>query len=307
MCRVSRLSFNFFLYSTFILIALSLFWFKITWDLYKFDVAFVKDRTKSGASKNIWQGHSRTDGINSLSIHVNKAISVSYNKSVITYRKKYSTRDEYGRFRHKDMEQNVKSDILGPELMDFTETTSNWDTTANRSHRAILKNKRTFPSLNARKIKPKRTDSGSLKPSLSIRSAISSKQSLDVSTHVAKNSFYGELGCPDNPWREDLHDLLRTWVRISKQNNIEYVLAYGSLLGAMRDGDVIPYDSDIDILVNVNYFSIIKSLSVERNFNSSDGKIRLVIQPEFALNIPMEVKKRFDCQGKVLVGYLFYS
>ena len=305
MCRVSRLSLNCFLYSTFILIALTLVWFGISWDLCKFDTAFVKEPIKSGASKDNWQEHNPTGGINSLSIQVNKAIRVSHNdhslerrnKSAAAYLKKYSTRDEYGKVRHRDVEhQNANSDISGKYFMDFTKTAFNWDTTTNP---AILGNERTFPLSTARKLKPKRTHTGSLKPTLSIRSLISSKQSLDVFTHVAKNSFYGELGCPDNPWREDLHDLLRTWVRISKQNNVEYVLAYGSLLGAMRDGDVIPYDSDIDILMNVTYFTIIKSLSVERSFHTSDEKIRLVVQPEFTLNIPVEERKRLDCRGKV--------
>ena len=72
-----------------------------------------------------------------------------------------------------------------------------------------------------------------------------------------------------------------------------------ALLGAMRNGDVIPYDSDIDILIDINYFSIIKRLSVKRNFNSTDEKIRLVVQPEFTLNIPVDMRKRFDCQGEV--------
>ena len=262
MCRVSRLSMIYFLSSTFFLITLSLVWFGMSWNLCKFDVPFFKDPIK---------------------------------------KENYSTRDEYGRFLHRDVEnQNANSDASGNYFMDFTKTAFNWDTTTNP---AILENERTFPLSTARKMKPKRTHTGSLKQTLSIRSSISSKQSLDVFTRVARNSVYGEMGCPDNPWREDLHYLLQNWVRISKQNNIEYVLAYGSLLGAMRDGDVIPYDSDIDILMDVTYFSIIKSLSVARNFNSSDGKIRLVVQPEFTLNIPVEKRKRFGCLGEVLICF----
>ena len=113
------------------------------------------------------------------------------------------------------------------------------------------------------------------------------------------SSVYGELGCPDNPWKKDFYELFRHWIIISKQYNIEYVLACGSLLGAMRDGDVIPYDSDVDVLVDRNYFSILERLSVKRDFNPSDGKIRLVVQPEFALNISMDDRRRFNCHGKV--------
>ena len=113
------------------------------------------------------------------------------------------------------------------------------------------------------------------------------------------SSVYGELGCPDNPWKKDFYELFRHWIQISKQYNIKYVLACGSLLGAMRDGDVIPYDSDIDVLVEHSYFSILERLSVKRDFNPSDGKIRLVVQPEFALNISIDKRRMFNCEGKV--------
>lgn len=75
--------------------------------------------------------------------------------------------------------------------------------------------------------------------------------------------YYGELGCSKNPKRKDFYEILPHWIQISKQNNIEYILAYGSLLGVMWDGDVILFDSDIDVLVDHNYFSILKRLSVK--------------------------------------------
>ncbi|CAH3015190.1 unnamed protein product [Porites evermanni] len=121
---------------------------------------------------------------------------------------------------------------------------------------------------------------------------------MDSANGKLDPSVYGELGCPKNPNRKDFYEILRHWIQISKQNNIEYVLACGSLLGAMRDGDVIPYDSDVDVLVEHGYFSILERLSVKRDFNPSDGKIRLVVQPEFALNISMDDRRRFNCEGK---------
>ena len=116
---------------------------------------------------------------------------------------------------------------------------------------------------------------------------------------MGNSSVYGEPGCFDNPWRHELAQLFRAWVNISKHNNIGYILGCGSLLGAMRNGDLIPYHSDIDVLVDVNYFSILKRISVQRNFSSSDGKIRLVVQPQFHLDILPEERKRFDCKGQV--------
>ena len=133
----------------------------------------------------------------------------------------------------------------------------------------------------------------------------SSKQSKQSSFYIRwpqRAKVYGEHGCRDNPWRGGLSELVHAWTNISKQHNIEYVLACGSLLGAMRDSDVIPYDSDVDILVDINYYTILKRLAVERRYigASSDAKIHLVLQPEFTLNIPVESRKRYDCQGKVL-------
>ena len=62
----------------------------------------------------------------------------------------------------------------------------------------------------------------------------SAKDKLDPSV------YYGELGCPKIPKRKDFYEILQHWIQISKQNNVEYILACGSLLGVMQDGDVIP-------------------------------------------------------------------
>ena len=86
---------------------------------------------------------------------------------------------------------------------------------------------------------------------------------MDSANGKLDPSVYGELGYPKNPKRKDFYEILQHSIQISKLNNIEYILAYGSLLGAMRDGDVIPYDSDIDVLADHNYFSILKRLSVK--------------------------------------------
>lgn len=44
-------------------------------------------------------------------------------------------------------------------------------------------------------------------------------------------------------------DTLKEFHRICIKNNIKYQLAYGSLLGAIRDGGQIPWDYDIDVFV----------------------------------------------------------
>jgi hypothetical protein len=86
---------------------------------------------------------------------------------------------------------------------------------------------------------------------------------------------------------------------MAKKHGIEYILFYGSLLGALRTGDVIPYDSDIDLLMDVKYFPKMKEISDSRGFDIGDGKIRLVVQPEFDHNVSSNARKRYTCQGKV--------
>lgn len=110
---------------------------------------------------------------------------------------------------------------------------------------------------------------------------------------------YGGPGCPDNPRREDLCALFRAWTSACKEHDINYTLAFGSLLGAMRNKDIIPWDHDIDINIHVKYFPILKRWSEEKKFTKADETIRLAIQPGPVLNIPEEKRTRHNCQGKV--------
>ena len=188
-----------------------------------------------------------------------------------------------------------RNDISKTPLKIFTNEIKQ-DTTK----RFPLENKRTFPSPNTSSTRLKETSVAHFQKTT--KNVYSSKPWRQGSFYFRSRhaKVYGEPGCPDNPWRGGLSELVHAWVNISKQHSIEYVLACGSLLGAMRDSDVIPYDSDVDILVDINYYPVLKRLAVERRYiASSDGKIHLVLQPEFTLNIPVESRKRYDCQGKV--------
>lgn len=47
-------------------------------------------------------------------------------------------------------------------------------------------------------------------------------------------------------------EILCEFDRVCRENNIQYYLAYGSLLGAVRDGGQIPWDYDIDVQVSID-------------------------------------------------------
>ena len=49
-------------------------------------------------------------------------------------------------------------------------------------------------------------------------------------------------------------EMLKEVSELCKKNNVEYFLAYGSVLGAIRHQGSIPWDSDIDMAVPINQF-----------------------------------------------------
>ena len=52
-----------------------------------------------------------------------------------------------------------------------------------------------------------------------------------------------------NDYQDLVYDTLIEFARVCKKRNVRYQLAYGTLLGAVRDGGQIPWDYDADVLV----------------------------------------------------------
>lgn len=105
--------------------------------------------------------------------------------------------------------------------------------------------------------------------------------------------------CPLNKDRETFAALLTYWDSLSKRHNISYVIGLGSLLGQYRNQDIIPWDDDVDVLVNIEYFKTLKSLSEERNFKQGwDDKFHVVVQPDFDLREERS-RRRWSCTGKI--------
>ena len=114
-------------------------------------------------------------------------------------------------------------------------------------------------------------------------------------------SLYGDSTCGDNPHRLTLHRLFSHWVNMSSQNNVTYFLTCGSLLGAWRNSDIIPYDRDVDVLVPNTSSVKLERLKDRRNFRRNDTKIRLVLQEDWRL--PYVKRRRFMCYGKQVDRY----
>ena len=70
--------------------------------------------------------------------------------------------------------------------------------------------------------------------------------------------FYREKQCQSK--QDDLREHLSKVADILEANNVEYWIDYGTLLGAMREGDVIPGDNDTDTSIRIESFEQLKSL-----------------------------------------------
>ena len=115
----------------------------------------------------------------------------------------------------------------------------------------------------------------------------------------ATREAYGDSDCSDNSRRDNLCHLLRAWTIAAKKHNIIYTLAAGSLIGMLRNNDLIPWDTDIDIFLHVKYFPLLQKWEKEKMFTSLEESIYLATQPGPVNNVPEEKRTRHNCNGKV--------
>ena len=101
-------------------------------------------------------------------------------------------------------------------------------------------------------------------------------------------SDYGDGTCPTDQYRETFKELFVKWTIISKEFEVPYFLNFGTLLGAWRNGDLIPTDSDIDLVINIG-----DTPKLEK-FGTRDG-YRLYVQRDW--KVPQDQRRRFNCKG----------
>lgn len=104
--------------------------------------------------------------------------------------------------------------------------------------------------------------------------------------------------CPKNLLYEGLRDLLRSWMKIAEERKIRYFLTDGSLLGAWRDGDQIPYDYDLDIRVHVDDLRKIYELREQRKSWNPYKEAGDHIYFTRDWQMPYDIRQRYSCRGK---------
>lgn len=65
-------------------------------------------------------------------------------------------------------------------------------------------------------------------------------------------------------YQENAKDILTEFKYFCEENNLRYVLAYGTLLGAARHGDIIPWDYDIDVLMPRSDFNKFLEMTMKK-------------------------------------------
>ena len=101
-------------------------------------------------------------------------------------------------------------------------------------------------------------------------------------------SDYGDGTCPENNYRSSLKELFTKWSKISRQFDVPYFLNFGSLLGAWRNGDLIPNDSDIDISINIDDTPKLEKYGTQYGY-------RISVQKDW--RVPQDYRRRFNCNG----------
>lgn len=84
-----------------------------------------------------------------------------------------------------------------------------------------------------------------------------------LGSHYDWRFFQGSL--ITNDYRQSIiHKLARTWLRFCFENNLKTFIAYGSMLGWIRNGLTLPWDGDIDVIVTMESLNLLA-----RNFNQT--------------------------------------
>lgn len=103
------------------------------------------------------------------------------------------------------------------------------------------------------------------------------------------------------PWRK----ILSKWIEIAKVFRIRYFLSAGTLLGAWRDEEAMPYAQDLGIRIHIDDFDKLNEMSMtERRIvwdPRDDHKFHIYFSRDWRL--PLAERRRFSCEGKRVYEY----
>lgn len=85
----------------------------------------------------------------------------------------------------------------------------------------------------------------------------------NVGSHYDWRFFSGSY-LTDDQNQSIIHRLSRTWLRFCFENGLRTFIAYGSMLGWIRNGLTLPWDGDIDVIVTMESLNLLA-----RNFNQT--------------------------------------
>ena len=90
----------------------------------------------------------------------------------------------------------------------------------------------------------------------------------------------GKPCSPLNGRRREHVRMLSYWHDFARRHGVEYTITFGTLLGQYRNEEPVPWEHDVDVLINVRYYWLLNQSAVVRNFSvNTDDKFRLVVQP----------------------------
>ena len=101
-------------------------------------------------------------------------------------------------------------------------------------------------------------------------------------------SDYGDGTCQTNKYQEKLKELFVKWTTISKELKVPYFLNFGTLLGTWRNGDLIPTDSDIDLVIDIGDTPKLEEFGTRDSY-------RLYVHRDW--KVPQDQRRRFNCKG----------
>lgn len=112
-------------------------------------------------------------------------------------------------------------------------------------------------------------------------------------------SNYGDGSCRRSKYVKRFYKIFKDWVVLAKEHNIKYFLTDGTLLGAWRNGDFIPRDRDLDIVIDMNEMPKLIKLQYREPFDGAD-RTRSYLRVQIDWKLPAAMRRRIDCKNRVV-------